>query len=86
MTPHETALKIYESAALVLQYRFPRSKKRRIQNKWKLRRENFRPDTRIFVNQRDGTAICHPVIAAKIREEAARDAAKSQSNPLFKSL
>lgn len=50
--------RIEASEAVREQYRFPRTKKRRIRNKWAARPENYRPSRRAWVL--DGTIYVHP--------------------------
>lgn len=57
--------KIVESAAMVEQFRFPRSGKRRIRQKWENRNENFRPMMKAIQN--GWKLICHPIFAARLR-------------------
>lgn len=60
-------LRIVESHLFVKQWRFPRSKKRRIRKKWAAVKTNWRPDDKIY---RMGNMItCHPVMAAKLRKQ-----------------
>lgn len=62
---------IIENGNLIEQFRFPKSKKKRIRNKWEKRPENFRPDLKkCYVMGND--IICHPILAAKLREEMRR--------------
>lgn len=49
------------------QYRFPRSKKKRIRNKWSSREENFRYIPTVI--QIDGELMAHPSILQRLREE-----------------
>jgi hypothetical protein len=49
-----------------IQWRFPRSKKRRIRAKWENREENWRYEPRAF-RHGENTIICHPSIAARLR-------------------
>lgn len=60
-------MKIIESEYLLEQFRFPRSRKKRIRNKWAKRPENFRPSVKA-VYQMGDTIICHPKMAALIRK------------------
>jgi hypothetical protein len=53
------------SSNLTEQFRFPRTKKRRIRNKWAARSENRRPSTKILY---DGQRmIAHPCMEAALR-------------------
>lgn len=56
--------RIVVSPAMVLQRRFPRSKRRRIREKWRKRTGNFGPDLRVFelLGPYKGTFICHPLV------------------------
>lgn len=47
------------------QFRFPRSKKRRIRNKWAARRENWKETPTAYLA--NGVLYCHPLIAGKLR-------------------
>lgn len=51
-------MNIYQSQFLTIQYRFPRSKKKRIRNKWAKRPENFRADPKVY--QFNGAIYGHP--------------------------
>ena len=61
--------KIVESNLLTerKQWRFPRSKKRRIQKKWSKDERNVRYEPKAY--QSGQTIYCHPQITAKLREE-----------------
>lgn len=63
------AIQIIESphCAERVQYRFPRSRKRRIRVKWAARPENFREQPLAF--RAGNTIICHPAFAARLRRE-----------------
>ncbi len=64
-----SGFKIIESSTLVIkyQYRFPKSKRRRIRKKWKKDLKNWRtkadPQYYFLNNQ----IICHPVMTEKLR-------------------
>ncbi len=60
-------LRLVESVEMVVQFRFQRSKKRRIRKKWAKRKRNFKPRQECFLLVSKGIVIVHPVIAAKIR-------------------
>jgi hypothetical protein len=49
------------------QVRFPKSKKRRIRAKWENRERNFKSIPQAF--QMGNQIICHPSIAARLRED-----------------
>lgn len=51
-------LRIVYSEVCVEQYRFPRTKKRRIRNKWAARPGNFRPSRNAFIT--DTMIVMHP--------------------------
>ena len=62
---------IVESKTLVIryQYRFPKSKRRRIRKKWRKDLKNYKtkPDPKYyFLNNR---IICHPTMAEKLRKQ-----------------
>lgn len=60
-------LRIVENHLFVKQWRFPRSKKRRIRKKWAGVKTNWRPDNKVYCM---GNMItCHPVMAAKLRKQ-----------------
>lgn len=46
----------------IVQYRFPRSKKKRIRKKWRKRRENFRPKTSYRAIMMGNTVYVHSKI------------------------
>lgn len=64
-----TALGIIESTACVDQFRFPRSKKKRIRLKWAGQPANFRPSTKAF--KMGDKLVCHPQLAAQLRRALA---------------
>jgi len=53
------------------QYRFPRSKGRRIRAKWAKRERNFwhLPDPNVYVMKQQGSMVGHPATIAKLRRE-----------------
>lgn len=53
------------------QFRFPRTKKRRIRRKWAKRSKNWRAITNRAFQMPDGSIVCHPVFAAKLRQHLA---------------
>jgi len=55
-----SGLPVYISENVVEQFRFPRTKKRRIRNKWSKRSINFRPARRAYQGF-DGLYV-HPVM------------------------
>ncbi len=61
-------IKIIESNLLVEQYRFPKSKKKRIRVKWAKRPANWRPDIKRAYQMGDAI-ICHPIMAQQIRRQ-----------------
>lgn len=68
-------MKIIESTNIVEQFRFPRTKKRRIRNKWAKRPENQRPASKAVLM---GDAfVCHPFFAARLRKEIAEQQAEA---------
>ena len=73
---------IIEDSRLVDQYRFPRSKKKRIRNKWAKDPRNFMPSRRVCVAA--GVLICHPVVAAEIRQKIAKEMAERVDEAFLK--
>jgi len=61
--------RIIEDHRLTEQYRFPRSRKRRIRKKWARRSENHRASSKAYLLP-DGTVVCHPTLAVRLRMEA----------------
>lgn len=60
-------MNIIVSEYCVEQFRFPRTKKRRIRNKWAQRDINFRPARKGFLMGND--LIVHPTVAARLRTQ-----------------
>jgi hypothetical protein len=60
--------KIVTSTAMVEQFRFPRSKRRRIRAKWEKRPRNFRPMRAAFFYEAGNVIYCHPQFAAALAE------------------
>jgi len=62
---------VIESKTLVIkyQYRFPKSKRRRIRKKWKKNQNNWRtkPDPQVYIL--NNKLICHPEMAEKLRKQ-----------------
>lgn len=50
------------------QYRFPRSKKKRIRKKWAKRRQNYRfePSTQLLINHEKREIYGHPTVIEKL--------------------
>lgn len=63
-------MRIVESLNMVEQFRFPKSRKKRIRKKWSKRLENWRPMRTAYVYE--NTVICHPKLAAALRERASQ--------------
>ena len=61
-----SGMNIHTSPLCVVQFRFPKSKKRRIRKKWASRPQNFRPDRKILIF--DGKLICHPDLADELQK------------------
>lgn len=59
--------KIVESLAFVVQYRFPRTKKRRIRNKWEQREENYRPREDAIIDYINKVMHLHPTALQKLK-------------------
>ena len=66
-------LRIFENihCSVRQQFRFPRSKRRRIRTKWANRERNFRhlPDPNVYVMEQQGAMVGHPATIAKLRRE-----------------
>lgn len=58
---------IIEDRTMLMQVRFPRSKKNRINKKWKKNPNNYGPSNEIIQTARH--FICHPIMADRIRKE-----------------
>lgn len=59
-------LLIIENPKLVIQFRFPRSKKKRIRKKWSKNPLNFKPDEHVYISH--DRCLAHPLIARLIME------------------
>lgn len=57
---------IRPSKIMVEQFRFPKSKKRRIRRKWAKRTENWRPMTKALFNKNTNEIYIHPNMLALI--------------------
>ena len=58
---------VVEDSNLIEQYRFPRSKRKRIRKKWSKDKEgNFEPSTKVYYVA--GRMLCHPIVAQALRE------------------
>lgn len=64
MTPSLSGLRLVTSDLMVEQFRFPKTKKRRIRNKWAKRPENWRPMRRAMIM--GDMVLVHPSLAAPI--------------------
>lgn len=62
------------------QFRFPRSKKKRIRNKWTKREENVRYKPTAYLAP-ENTIYCHPLIATKLRAAASSPNTKVSHAP-----
>jgi hypothetical protein len=69
MTININGIDIIANPSLVIFYRKPRSKRRRIIKKWMKRPENWRPDTTIYVS--GNKMVCHPEIYNKLKQSMA---------------
>jgi len=68
------SLQIIESSNLIVQFRKPVSKKRRIRKKWAKQKENWRPDRHAY--RMGNQVLVHPTMAAAIRRESSEPNAK----------
>lgn len=62
-------IKIITDPLMVEQFRFPRSKGKRIKLKWKKRPANFRPAKHTLMDQQRGLVYCHPAVAEELRRQ-----------------
>jgi len=62
-------LRFISSAAMIEQFRFPRSKGKRIKTKWRKNPKNFRPSRQVIIDKIRGIAYAHPVVVAEIRRQ-----------------
>ncbi len=65
-------MNIFENAHLTEQFRFPRTKKRRIRKKWANRPENRRPIVDRAYQFPNGDLVCHPIFAAQLRQHLSK--------------
>ena len=64
-------IKVIEDPRLTVFFRFPRSKKKRIRDKWAKNPRNKRPDTKIYTI--GTTAYCHPQVARELRKHLIKE-------------
>lgn len=62
------AAKIVSSNHLTKQFRFPRSKKRRIRKKWAKNPANYKPRQDVLFDQQRGVIYAHPTIAKQLEK------------------
>lgn len=60
------SFKIIPTKTMVKQFRFPRSKGKRIQKKWKKIPSNFKPSRDVIIDNQHGIIYCHPSIYSEI--------------------
>lgn len=65
-------LDLIPSLHLQEQFRFPRSKKKRIRTKWAKRPENWRPAHQVYWDALTGNAYAHPQLIADLRQLAGK--------------
>ncbi len=70
LTNNFHGFKITESPTLVIryQYRFPKSKRRRIRKKWRKNLDNWRTKVDPQYYFQNNQIICHPEMADKLRK------------------
>ena len=56
-----------ESVHMTEFYRTPRTKKKRIRNKWFANPRNHRPSTKLLLMDSGQIMCCHPVVARQLR-------------------
>lgn len=64
-----TGVRVITDPAMTEQYRFPRSKSKRIRLKWKKDKRNYRPARHAMVDNRRGVIYCHPSVAEAMRRQ-----------------
>ena len=62
-------LRLIETPNMVEQFRFPKTKKKRILKKWAKRSQNWRPSKQVFLLEKENTLICHPIMASLVKKE-----------------
>lgn len=65
-----TSIPIVTNPNLTVQFRFPRSKKKRIRNKWASRPNNRKPDRHFYII--DGKYFCHPAVLNSVISQLAQ--------------
>lgn len=71
--------RIEASEAVQEQYRFPRTKKRRIRNKWSKHQENFRPARHALLTE-DGKIYIHPTRLSLLNDSGSATPASVKPN------
>jgi hypothetical protein len=75
------------------QFRFPKSKNKRIQTKWRKRKRNWksRPDSKFYIDMYYKTIIAHPLAMKALKKETEPsdynnppETIYSQGNPLWR--
>ena len=67
MSPYALGINFIKSDLMVEQYKFPRSKRKRIKKKWSKRTKNYRSKKEgILINK--NTFFYHPVLQPRIRK------------------
>lgn len=66
------AMRVFTDANMVVQFRRPRSKRRRIQNKWKKNKANFKASKHALVDQSREMIVCHPIMYEEIKRQIPR--------------
>lgn len=64
-------IEVITSHTLTVQYRFPRSKKKRIRKKWAAVNSNWRPYGGFF-KLPTGAILCHPTMLEKLKRQLAQ--------------
>lgn len=60
-------IRVFEDPTITEQFRRPRSKGKRIQEKWRKNPRNHRPARHIKQDRSTGDIYCHPSIAQEMR-------------------
>lgn len=71
-------MEVLTSKFLTVQFRFPRTKNRRIRKKWTKRAENFKPSDRVYADTARRVVYMHPAMAQKLRQMLSREFRESK--------
>jgi len=63
------AMRMFTDVSMTEQFRFPRSKGKRIRMKWRKNPKNFKPSRHALVDQQRCNIYCHPAIYEQIKRQ-----------------